>query len=130
MFWAVPGMSCANHGPVRTAASAGPGTSRWAKDGQRPYRPNVRQQQKTIMKIAYRLMFIVSVVMLIFLSALDVAIPRDEFVATRLAEFSSKWEIRYLTQDGLPGNLTDPIKTKSLLVDFLTKNRIPTTSIP
>ena len=79
------------------------------------------------MKMIYLILLTTTATLLLLGSFITFAIPNEESFAARLVQNPSKWDIVFLGDDTTGISIAKDTKTaKSLLLDFLTKNRLPT----
>ena len=79
------------------------------------------------MKMIYLILFTASATLLLLGSFISFAIPIEESFAARLVQTPDRWDIVFLGDDTTGIFIAKDTKTaKSLLMEFLTRHRLPT----
>lgn len=74
------------------------------------------------MKVLYRSIFFLCVVILILLPFVDIAIPSNVWFAHRLLMYPAKWELKFTDSDNSIFRV-NPSKGKTQLLSFIEQNR-------
>ena len=78
------------------------------------------------MKMIYLILFAASATLLLFASIITFAPPIEESFAVALVSIPEQWDIVFTRDDTTNISIAkDPASAKTLLLRFLTKNRMP-----
>ena len=87
----------------------------------------ITQRPHHNMKMIYLILFATSATLLLFASIITFAPPIEESFAVALVSVPEQWDIVFTRDDTTNISIAkDPASAKTLLLRFLTKNRMPT----